>query len=62
MTDSPDDATTAVLAALLGDGSPGESLGDATDVAGNGAEGTTQFKASTAASATSAAGEQHLLA
>ena len=32
-SDSPDDAAAAVLAALLGDGSPGESPRDATDVA-----------------------------
>ena len=60
---SPDDDAAAVLAGLVGDGSLGESPINATDdVAGNGAEGMTQFKASTAASTTSAAGEQHLLA
>ena len=60
---SPDDDAAAVLAGLVGDGSLGESPINATDdVAGNEAEGTTQFKASTAASATSGAGEQHLLA
>ena len=45
---SPDDDSAAVLAGLVGDGSLGESPINATDdVAGNGAEGTTQFKAST---------------
>ena len=39
-SDSPDDDAAVVLAALLGDGSLGESPGDATNVAGNGAEGT----------------------
>ena len=46
---SPDDDAAAVLAGLVGDGSLGESPINATDdVAGNAAEGTTQFKASTA--------------